>query len=81
LFFFSSFIIDFVFPLPLYIVPKHTAGSAVISVTRFHAGEAFNIIPDTAELGGTIRALSDEDMKRLIARAQEVRTSKISCDL
>lgn len=28
---------------------------AVISVTTFHSGTAFNIIPQTAELGGTIR--------------------------
>lgn len=29
----------------------------VVSVTRFHAGTANNIIPETAELSGTIRAL------------------------
>jgi amidohydrolase len=29
--------------------------SGVVSVTRFLAGEAFNVIPDTALLGGTVR--------------------------
>ncbi len=31
----------------------------VLSVTRFHAGEAFNVIPDTAELGGSVRCFSE----------------------
>jgi amidohydrolase len=30
----------------------------VISVTRFNASQAYNIIPDTVELGGTVRTLS-----------------------
>jgi amidohydrolase len=38
----------------------HYLESAVVSVTTFHAGEAFNVLPDTAVLGGTVRALSDE---------------------
>lgn len=31
--------------------------AAVVSVTQFHAGDANNIIPETAELAGTIRTL------------------------
>ena len=31
--------------------------SAVISVTQFHAGEAINVIPETATLKGTVRCL------------------------
>ncbi len=34
--------------------------SAVISLTRFHAGEAHNIIDETADLGGTVRTLKPE---------------------
>ena len=34
--------------------------SAVLSITRFHAGEAYNIIPDHVELGGTVRAFKPE---------------------
>jgi len=35
-------------------------GSLVISVTAVKAGEAFNVIPQTAELKGTVRTLSKE---------------------
>ena len=31
--------------------------SAVVSITTFHAGSAFNVIPETAELTGTVRTL------------------------
>ena len=34
--------------------------SAVISVTRFHAGHADNILPETAVLGGTVRCFRPE---------------------
>jgi amidohydrolase len=34
--------------------------AAVVSVTRFHAGTAYNVIPETAELAGTVRCLSSE---------------------
>ncbi len=27
----------------------------VVSVTKFHAGEAFNVIPPSVTLGGTLR--------------------------
>ncbi len=33
---------------------------AVLSVTRFHAGEAYNVIPGEAVIGGTVRALHPE---------------------
>ncbi|MCX5579954.1 M20 aminoacylase family protein [Kaistia terrae] len=38
--------------------------SVVVSVTKFHAGEAHNIIPQTAYLGGTVRTLTS-DMRDL----------------
>jgi amidohydrolase len=37
--------------------------SAVLSVTRILAGDAYNVIPQTAELGGTVRAFSREVME------------------
>ena len=37
--------------------------TAVLSVTRIHAGDAYNVIPQTAELGGTVRAFSSEVMQ------------------
>ncbi|QND44917.1 amidohydrolase (plasmid) [Rhizobium lusitanum] len=33
---------------------------AVLSVTKIGAGSAYNVIPETASIGGTIRAFSDE---------------------
>ena len=32
----------------------------VVSITKFHAGDAMNVIPPTAELAGTVRTLSKE---------------------
>lgn len=34
--------------------------AVVVSVTRFHAGDAYNVIPERAVLGGTVRAFSPE---------------------
>ncbi len=34
--------------------------AAVVSVTRFHAGHADNVLPETALLGGTVRTLDAE---------------------
>lgn len=39
--------------------------AAVLSVTRFHAGHAFNVIPAEAELAGTVRAFSPELFSRI----------------
>ena len=36
--------------------------TAVVSVTRFHAGEAYNVIPQRARLSGTARAFSNDVM-------------------
>ncbi len=32
--------------------------AAVVSVTQFHAGDAYNVIPERAQLSGTVRAFS-----------------------
>jgi amidohydrolase len=46
--------------------------SAVISICEFHAGHARNVIPQTAELKGTVRTLTAE-MRRLVEkRVREV---------
>ncbi|MEO1747877.1 MAG: M20 aminoacylase family protein [Pseudomonadota bacterium] len=37
-------------------------GSVVVSVTQFQAGEAYNVIPETAKIAGTIRTL-DADIR------------------
>ena len=44
------------------IVARHLAAkdNAVLSVTQFHSGTAFNVIPDTAVIKGTVRTYSQE---------------------
>lgn len=44
------------------IVSRNTdpTDAAVVSVTRFHAGEAYNVIPPEATLGGTVRSFRPE---------------------
>ncbi|MBM3558808.1 MAG: amidohydrolase [Alphaproteobacteria bacterium] len=44
--------------------------AAVVSVTQFHGGDAYNIIPDTVELRGTLRSFR-EDVRQQIARSVE----------
>ncbi|UDL88126.1 M20 family metallopeptidase [Mesorhizobium sp. PAMC28654] len=34
--------------------------AVVVSVTKFHAGDAYNIIPESAEIAGTVRTLKKE---------------------
>ncbi|MFP5406168.1 MAG: M20/M25/M40 family metallo-hydrolase, partial [Gammaproteobacteria bacterium] len=36
--------------------------TAVLSITQFHAGDAYNVIPQTARLSGTVRAFSHDTM-------------------
>ncbi len=45
---------------------------AVISVTEFHSGEAFNIIPPCARLGGTIRWYEESVREILMERFTQV---------
>jgi amidohydrolase len=40
--------------------------AAVVTISQFHAGAGFNVIPETAELNGTIRALTPERRQQLI---------------
>src|SRR6187402_301651 len=46
--------------------------SAVISICEFHAGNARNVIPQTAELRGTARTLTDEVRELVEKRVREV---------
>jgi len=46
--------------------------SAVISVTYFHAGDAYNVIPQTAEIRGTIRTFDTEVRDLVIQRFKDV---------
>lgn len=46
--------------------------SCVLSVTEFHAGTAYNIVPDDARLSGTIRYFSDEVLELVSERLQQL---------
>ncbi|KAK7231812.1 IAA-amino acid conjugate hydrolase [Aureococcus anophagefferens] len=46
--------------------------SAVVSVTMFHAGDAYNVIPAGARVGGTIRSLSFDGLRRVKDRVDAV---------
>ena len=46
--------------------------SAVVSMCEFHAGNARNVIPQTAELRGTVRTLTDEVRSLVEKRVREV---------
>jgi hippurate hydrolase len=46
--------------------------SAVVSICEFHAGNARNVIPQTAELRGTIRTLTPEVRELVEKRVREV---------
>ncbi|KZL20657.1 putative hydrolase YxeP [Pseudovibrio axinellae] len=46
--------------------------SSVVSVTFFNAGTAYNIIPDSAKLGGTIRTLNQDVRTQVAERVRQV---------
>jgi amidohydrolase len=46
--------------------------SAVVSVTQFHGGDAFNVIPQTVELGGTIRTFDLKVRDLVLKRVAEI---------
>lgn len=50
----------------------------VVSVTQFHAGNTYNVIPETASINGTIRALADEPRRHAEQRLREI--TKHLCD-
>jgi hippurate hydrolase len=46
--------------------------TAVVSVTQIHAGDAYNVIPQTARLSGTVRAFSTPVMQAIERRIGEI---------
>ncbi|GHE03305.1 amidohydrolase [Defluviimonas sp. 20V17] len=47
------------------LAPTHPV---VVSITQFHAGTAYNVIPETATMAGTVRYFDPEDMARVEKR-------------
>ncbi|WP_172327505.1 M20 aminoacylase family protein [Mangrovicoccus sp. HB161399] len=61
---------------------------AVVSVTKIHAGDAYNVVPNTAELGGTIRffdtkvgEMISERMRAICAGAATAYDVEIEVDI
>jgi hippurate hydrolase len=46
--------------------------SAVVSVTKFHVGDAYNIIAETAQVAGTVRTLQAETRDLIEARIRKI---------
>lgn len=60
---------------------------AVVSVTQIHAGDAYNVIPQTARMGGTVRTMKRETMttietamRRIVAGIAEGMGAKAELD-
>jgi len=49
-----------------------TKQAAVLTVATFHAGLRYNIIPDKAELSGTLRTFDEEIRQRMMRRTREI---------
>ena len=45
---------------------------AVVSITQIHSGDAFNVIPQTAELAGTVRTFAPETRDLAERRIEEI---------
>jgi amidohydrolase len=45
---------------------------AVITIGTIHGGSAFNIIPETVEMQGTMRTFSQEDREKWVRRIREI---------
>ncbi|XP_072965921.1 IAA-amino acid hydrolase ILR1-like 3 isoform X2 [Typha angustifolia] len=50
----------------------------VVSVTFINAGEAYNVIPETATFGGTIRSMTTEGLSYLFKRIKEVIETQVA---
>ena len=46
--------------------------NAVISITRMQGGDAYNVVPECAELWGTIRTFREDTRTRLLRRLEEI---------
>jgi len=54
---------------------KRALDGAVLSITQVHAGDAYNVIPQTARLSGTVRAFSKDVMALVEERMRSIATS------
>lgn len=61
------------------IVARNTrpVDTAVVSVTQIHAGDAYNVIPQTARLSGTVRTFS-ADVMAMVEERMKILTTRIA---
>ncbi len=52
--------------------------TAVLSVTKIHSGDAYNVIPQTAQLSGTVRAFSRDVMGKVEEAMRRIATGVAS---
>jgi amidohydrolase len=52
--------------------------NGVVSVTRFHSGDAFNVIPDKAHIGGSVRTLTRETRELVKQNIEQICTNVAS---
>lgn len=59
------------------IIARETGATipAVVTIGSFVGGDTFNIIPDSAHIEGTIRAVEEADRQRIVKRIEEISTS------
>jgi amidohydrolase len=50
----------------------HPLQGAVVSVTQFHAGDVFNVIPQVVEMKGTIRTFERDVRKKVLERFDQI---------
>ncbi len=46
--------------------------SVVVSITRIHAGDSYNVIPETAHLSGTVRTFHHDVQKKVITQLKQI---------
>ena len=58
---------------------KRPIDAAVISVTNIHAGEAINVVPDSAEIRGTVRTFQPDTLDLIETRMKAVAQHTAAC--
>lgn len=46
--------------------------AVVVSITRMHAGDSYNVIPETAQLSGTVRTFSHHVQGKIITQLEQI---------
>ena len=66
----GSFLVSSISGIPAQDMPS--SERCVISVCKFQSGHTFNVIPDTAQIAGSIRSLKNEHGEKMVSRIKEL---------